>query len=126
MPNMAGMPESAESSRCTGNIYSMARDYFSEPCFLCESSSVFYEFDGGKRRHYRCSGSECGEYVVTDTVRRRIGAPRAKSWRLQAAALAKRLSNEQQILELWVNPESKVLETHLVPVSTGQPRPLAA
>ena len=103
----------------------MAQEYVSEPCFLCESPSVFNGFDGGKRRHYRCSGSDCGEYIVTDTVRRRIGVPHAKSWRLQAAALAKRLSNEQQIVELWVNPETKVLETHLVPVSTGQPRPLA-
>jgi hypothetical protein len=104
----------------------MAQEHFSHPCFLCEAPSVFYEFDGGKRRHYRCSGSECGEYVVTDTVRRRIGAPHAKSWRLQVAALAKRLSNEQKILELWVNPQTKVLETHLVPISTGQPRLLGA
>ena len=66
------------------------------------------------------------EYIVTDTVRHRIGVPHAKSWRLQAAALAKRLSNEQQIVELWLNPETRVLETHLVPVSPGQPRPLAA
>lgn len=104
----------------------MAHEHFSEPCFLCEAPSVYYVFDGGKRRHYRCSGSDCGEYIVTDTVRRRIGVPHAKSWRLQAAALAKGLSNEQQIVELWVNPETKVLETHLVPASTGQPRPLAA
>lgn len=103
----------------------MSSQYVSEPCFLCEAPSIFYEFDGDKRRHYRCSGNECGEYVVTDTVRRRIGVPHAKSWRLQAAALAKQLSNEQQLLELWVNPQTKVLETHLVPVSTGQPRPLA-
>ena len=104
----------------------MTRANVSEPCFLCESPSVYYEFDGGKRRHYRCSGNECGEYIVTDTVRRRIGVPHAKSWRLQAAALAKQLSNEEQIVELWVNPQTRVLETHLVPVSTGQPRPLAA
>lgn len=104
----------------------MRRERLSGPCFLCEASSTYYEFDGGKRRHYRCSGSECGEYIVTDTVRRRIGVPHAKSWRLQVAALAKRLSNEEQIVELWVNPETRVLKTHLVPVSTGQPRPLAA
>ena len=104
----------------------MAHEHFSEPCFLCEAPSAYYVFDGGKRRHYRCSGSDCGEYIVTDTVRRRIGVPLANSWRLQAAALAKRLSNEQQIVELWVNPETKVLETHLVPVSTAQSRPLAA
>ena len=104
----------------------MTRANVSEPCFLCGSPSVYYEFDGGKRRHYRCTGSDCGEYIVTDTVRRRIGVPHAKSRRLQAATLAKRLSNDQQILELWVNPQTKVLETHLVPVSPGQPRPLAA
>ena len=105
------------------NIYSMRRELLSGPCLLCEAPSIYYEFDGGKRRHYRCSGSECGEYIVTDTVRRRIGVP---SWRLQAAALAKRLSHEHQIVELWVNPETRVLETHLVPMSMGHPRPLAA
>lgn len=104
----------------------MAHEHFSEPCFLCEAPSIYYEFDGGKRRHYRCSGEKCGEYIVTDTVRRRIGVPHAKSWRLQAAGLAKRLSNDQQIVELWVNPQTRVLETHLVSRTTGQPRPLAA
>lgn len=104
----------------------MAREHFSGPCFLCESPSVYYEFDGNKRRHYRCSGSECGEYIVTDTARRRLGVPHARSWRLRAAALTKRQSNEQQIVELWVNPETRVLETHLVPVSTAHPRPVAA
>lgn len=125
MPTMVAMPESASIKSITGKIYSMAQGYFSQLCFLREAPSVFYEFDGGKRRHYRCTGSNCGEYVVTDTVRRRIGVPHAKSWRLQAAALAKRLSNDQQILELWINPQTKLLETHLVPVSPGQPRPLA-
>lgn len=103
----------------------MYHKHLSEPCFLCESPSLFYELDVGKRRHCRCSGSDCGEYIVTDTARRRIGVPHAKSWRLQAAAFVKRLSSEQQIVELWVNPVTKVLETHLVPVSTAQPQPLA-
>lgn len=100
----------------------MAREYVSASCFLCESPAEYYEFDGEKRRHYRCTGADCGEYVVTDTVRRRLDVPHAKSWKRRAAVLAKRLSNEQQVLEIWVNPKTRVLETHLVPVSTAERR----
>lgn len=84
------------------------------PCFLCEQLSEYYEFDGDKRRHYRCIGAMCGEYVITDTARRRLEVTHAASWRKQAAALATRVSDEAKILEIWVNPSTRILETHLV------------
>lgn len=92
----------------------MPRDIHAAPCFLCEAPSEYYEFDADKRRHYRCTGTRCSEYIITDTARERLKASHAASWRKQAAALASRVSDESRILEIWVNPASRVLETHLV------------
>jgi hypothetical protein len=92
----------------------MANEARSDLCFLCGSSSIFYEFDGSKRRHYRCTGATCGEYVITDTARRRLDVPHACNWRKDAAALARRTSDEARILEIWVNPDTHMLETHIV------------
>ena len=92
----------------------MAREIHSASCFLCEAPSEYYEFDAEKRRHYRCTGTMCSEYIITDTARDRLNVPHAASWRKQAAALASRVSNESKILEIWVNPSTHVLETHLV------------
>lgn len=97
-------------------MYSMSHSTVSEACFLCGSASEYYEYDAGKRRHYRCTGANCGEYVVTDTVRERLNVPHARHFKLQAAALAKRASRDQEVLEIWVNPSTRVLETHLVPI----------
>ncbi|SRR5712691_12396993 len=92
----------------------MPRQIISSACFLCGSAAEYFEFDYGKRRQYQCRGESCGEYVITDTARRRLDVPHAGPWRKQAAALAKRLSNERQILEIWMNPKTHILETHLV------------
>lgn len=92
----------------------MPREIHAALCFLCEAPSKFYEFDADKRRHYRCTGTNCSEYIITDTARERLNVPHAASWRKQAAALASHVSDEAKILEIWVNPGTKVLETHLV------------
>lgn len=92
----------------------MGREIVEAVCFLCEAPSQYYEFDGGKRRHYRCTATQCGEYVITDTARRWLEREHAKSWRAQIGGLASKVSDESRILEIWVNPETKVLETHLV------------
>lgn len=92
----------------------MARKLVEANCFLCETPTHYFEFDGGKRRHYACTGVKCGEYIITDTARRRLDVPHAGSWRLDAAGLARKVSNEERLLEIWVNPSTHVLETHLV------------
>jgi hypothetical protein len=92
----------------------MTRETFEAACFLCDSASQYYQFDGDKRRHYRCTAAACGEYVVTDSARRWLDKDHAKSWRRKVGELAGKVSNESKILEIWVNPETKTLETHLV------------
>lgn len=92
----------------------MGREHVSEACFLCESPSAYYEFDGDKRRHYRCTGVMCGEYVVTDAARDRLNVSHAASWRKQAPRSQERSRTNPRSLEIWVNPSTRMLETHLV------------
>ena len=92
----------------------MRRDVLEADCFLCGTSTPYFEFDGGKRRHYACNGINCGAYVIRDTARRRLDVAHAATWRKQAAGLAHTVCTDEQILEIWVNPSSHVLETHLI------------
>ena len=92
----------------------MGREIVQANCALCGMPTEYFEFDGGKRRHYACNGVNCGEYIITDTAKRRLDVAHAASWRKQAAALAGKLSNEERIMEIWVNPSTHVLETHVI------------
>ena len=100
----------------------MTKEFLAGPCFLCEAPAEYYELDACKLRHYLCTGAMCSEYVITDTARRRLEVAHAAGWRRQAATLAREVSDESRILEIWVNPSTYILETHLVERSIREQR----
>jgi hypothetical protein len=92
----------------------MSREILDGPCFLCQTQTQYYEFDGNKRRHYDCPANECGEYIITDMARRRLDWPHMTSTRSVASEWANARTTAEKVLEIWINPSTKELEGHLV------------
>lgn len=100
----------------------MSRKVVDAACFLCGIPTRYEEFDFEKRRHYGCTASNCGEYIVTDTAMERLAAPHADSFKHDVSALIARRDNSSTLVEIWVNPTTHVLETHVVPRKESQAR----
>ncbi len=92
----------------------MSEQAIETKCFLCKTDAQCEKFDFGKRHHYLCSSPQCGEYIVTDTAMRKLRVRGTLSWKQQISALAAAKRTDNTVIEIWVNPQTRQLETHFV------------
>ena len=93
----------------------MSRKDVDAACFLCGNPARYEKFDFEKLRNYTCTASDCGEFVITDTAMERLAPPHAATFKHGVSALVARRDNSSTLIEIWVNPATHVLETHVVP-----------
>ncbi|MCG7552088.1 hypothetical protein [Pseudoalteromonas sp. Of11M-6] len=77
-----------------------------EKCLLCSEPSTYVETDHGNRRHYICSGVECGEYEVSLSAIKRVSQNEVS--KMDLTHLTKEAKSKGLLLEIIVGSNNEI------------------